>query len=204
MNTRASAWSVTMNMKNIPKDKCEEYIGRARQNNWSVEGQIEEGEQGTQHYQLLVRTPQVRFSAVKKMFPTAHIEVCRNVSALKNYVHKEETRIEEVRQVENKYVTWKDVRTRFFEWLQEETCEYDDVRKLVLWDKFICESVAEGIECDVIGVNPQYRSCIVKYWDGYVMRQNGRQSGSVDKSQTDRQEVSLPMYYTQDADGNQD
>lgn len=204
MDTRATAWSVTMNMKNIPKDKCEEYIGRARQNNWNVEGQIEEGEQGTQHYQLLVRTPQVRFSAVKKMFPTAHIEVCRNVSALKNYVHKSDTRVEEIKSVENKFISYKDVRDKFFTWVVEygESQVEDFQRRSELWDQFIEQSIGEGIECDVIGVNPQYRSCIQKYWNGYLRRQNvdNRQIDriyDVDR-QTDTQEVSLPIYTQND------
>lgn len=199
MDTRATAWSVTMNMKTIPRDRCEEYIGRARQNNWNVEGQIEQGEQGTQHYQLLVRTPQVRFSAVKKMFPTSHIEVCRNVSALRNYVHKEESRLEELKQVENKFVSWKDVRSKFFEWLLDypgASDTEDQQKRIELWDEFIEYSIGEGIECDVIGVNPQYRSCIMKYWNGYFRRQiDSRQTNmSIDNRQTDRQEVSLPVY----------
>lgn len=200
MDSRATAWSVTLNMKTIPRDKCEEYIGRARQNNWNVEGQIEQGEQGTQHYQLLVRTPQVRFSAVKKMFPTAHIEVCRNVAAMKNYVHKEETRVEELKSVENKYVSWKDVRDKFYEWVVEygEAHAEHDYDRLRLWDQFIGESWMNGIECDIIGVNPQYRSCILKFWKYGVLRQTDRQTNiSIDR-QTDRQTqiVSVPIYTT--------
>lgn len=200
MDSRATAWSVTMNMKNIPKDKCEEYIGRARQNNWNVEGQIEQGEQGTQHYQLLVRTPQVRFSAVKKAFPTAHIEVCKNVSALRNYVHKEDTRVEEIKSVENKFVSWKDIRDKFYEWVVEygEGHVKDQQRQLDLWDQFCGESWLQGIECDIICVNPQYRSCVIKFWKYGVRRQTEKTDNiSIDR-QTDRQtqEVSVPIYIT--------
>lgn len=201
MSARATAWSVTMNMKTIPRERCEEYIGRARQNNWFVEGQIEVGKEGTQHYQLLVRTPQVRFSAMRKMFPTAHIEIARNVHALEEYVHKEEGRVEELKKVENKFVSWKDVRDKFFQWVHEygELQVQDYERRTQLWDEFICDSLAEGIECDVIGVNPQYRSCIMKYWDGYVRRLSRQQTDniSVDNRQTDTQEVSLPIYTQQ-------
>lgn len=182
MGSRATAWSVTMNMKSIPKERCEEYIGNARQLGWNIEGQIEKGDEGTEHYQLLLRTPQVRFAAVKKCFPTAHIEVARNIAALKNYVHKEETRVEEVKFVENKFVSWKDVRDKFFEWVV--TSGYENERseegKMMRWDEFIRISIREGIECDVIGVNPQYRSCIMRYWIAYIHRQIDRQ--------TDRQE----------------
>ena len=38
----------------------------------------------------------MRFSAVKKAFPRANIQVARNVAALQQYVHKEDTRVEEL------------------------------------------------------------------------------------------------------------
>lgn len=41
----------------------------------------------------MVKTPQVRFSAVKKLFPRGHIEIARNPAALATYVGKEETRV---------------------------------------------------------------------------------------------------------------
>lgn len=86
---RSTAWSLTINN---PGQSDEENINVARQKGWKVEGQLEKGEGGTSHYQLFLRTPQVRFSAVKKAFPRAHIEVARNPTALQQYVHKEETR----------------------------------------------------------------------------------------------------------------
>lgn len=198
MSARANNWSLTMNMKNIPRERCEEYIGHARQLGWNVEGQIEQGEEGTHHYQLLVKTPQVRFSAIKKVFPTAHIEVARNVAALRNYVHKEDTRVEEIKQVENKFVSWKDVRDRFFEWIVDMGYSHlnRDDERMYRWDEFIGISIAEGIECDVIGVNPQYRSCIMKYWTSYVRRQLDKQTDIDTQTdrQTDRQEnIVVPM-----------
>lgn len=86
---RASAWSLTINN---PTDSDEECIALARQKGWRVEGQKEKGAEGTSHYQLFLQTPQVRFSAIKKAFPRAHIEVARNIAALKAYVHKADTR----------------------------------------------------------------------------------------------------------------
>lgn len=97
---RATSWSLTLNN---PTSADEECINLARQKGWKVEGQLEKGENGTPHYQLLVQTPQVRFSAVKKMFPRAHIEVARNVAALKEYVHKEKTREGELPTQQEKY-----------------------------------------------------------------------------------------------------
>lgn len=87
---RATCWSVTVNN---PTPQDEENIALARQKGWKVDGQLEKGQQGTLHYQLMVRTPQVRFSAVKKAFPRAHIEIARNPSALATYVEKSDTAV---------------------------------------------------------------------------------------------------------------
>lgn len=86
---RASCWSLTINN---PTPEDEECINLARQRGWIVEGQLEKGENGTPHYQLMVKTPQVRFSAVKRAFPRGHIEVARNAAALRKYVHKDQSR----------------------------------------------------------------------------------------------------------------
>jgi len=89
-DNRSTHWSVTIN--NHTASDYED-IQRARQRGWKVEGQEERGESGTPHLQLMVKTPQVRFSAVKKAFPRAHIEVARNVVALARYVQKEQTAV---------------------------------------------------------------------------------------------------------------
>lgn len=184
---RGTTWSLTCNLKNISRSTVESCISNAQAQGWGVQGQIEQGEEGTQHYQLMLKTPQVRFSAVKKVFPTAHIELARNAQALQQYVHKEESRVEEFKTIENAFVTWKTVRDKFFEWyVQNYDVEFPptDDQKLMYYDKFIGISIAEGMEVDLIGVNPQYRSCILRYWDSYIRRQTDRQ--------TDKQEVSLP------------
>lgn len=90
MDNRASTWSLTINN---PTSSDWEDLDHARQRGWKVEGQSEVGKDGTPHLQLLLRTPQVRFSAVKKIFRRAHIEPARNAAALSNYVNKEETRV---------------------------------------------------------------------------------------------------------------
>jgi len=97
---RSSTWSLTINN---PTSADEEEIARARQRGWKVDGQLEKGENGTTHYQLILKTPQVRFSAVKKAFSRAHIEVARNVQALENYVHKEDTRAGTLASSSEKY-----------------------------------------------------------------------------------------------------
>lgn len=86
---RSTCWSVTINNPTADDEEC---IALARQLSWQVEGQLEKGKEGTPHYQLMVKTPQVRFSALKKVFPRAHIEVAREPAALRQYVAKEDTR----------------------------------------------------------------------------------------------------------------
>ena len=66
---RSTCWSVTINNPTADDEEC---IALARQVNWTVEGQLEKGVEGTLHCQLMVKTPQVRFSALKKMFPSAY------------------------------------------------------------------------------------------------------------------------------------
>lgn len=100
MDNRASAWSVTINN---PTPQDYEEVDLARQKGWKVEGQLEKGETGTYHLQLMVRTPQVRFSAVKKTFSRAHIEPARNPVALANYVTKAETRVGQLPTGSDKY-----------------------------------------------------------------------------------------------------
>jgi len=89
-DNRGTCWSVTINN---PVAADHEEIARARQKGWSVDGQVEKGEEGTVHLQLMVKTPQVRFSAVKKQFSRGHIELARNPKALSNYVNKADTAV---------------------------------------------------------------------------------------------------------------
>lgn len=82
-------WILTINN---PEESDDVDISRARDKGWLVEGQKEKGKDGTEHYQIYVKSKQ-RFSALKKAFPRAHIEVCRNPDAVRQYVKKEDTRI---------------------------------------------------------------------------------------------------------------
>lgn len=190
---RDTCWSVTCNLKSISRDTVDSCIAAAESLGWGVVGQLEMGEEGTPHYQLMVKTPQVRFAAVKKVFPTAHIEGARNRSALANYVTKEDTRIESLKPIEMKYVTYPMLRNKFFEWLLQEhdlesyTTDHD--QRLKLWDTFIGESIALGMEVDLLGMNPQNRACVAKYWVYYIRRQTDRLAQD---SQTDTQEANVP------------
>lgn len=105
---RASTWSLTINN---PTSDDEECMNIARSKGWRLDGQLEVGKEGTPHYQIMLKTPQVRFSAIKKVFPRAHIEIARNSQALANYVNKEETRVADLPGDNNKYPS----TSRFFD-----------------------------------------------------------------------------------------
>lgn len=86
-------WSLTINNPTAADD---ELVSTApQQYTWLKEliGQKEVGENGTEHYQLYLRTDKVRFSQIKSVFTRAHIEPGRNVAALKKYVQKDDTAI---------------------------------------------------------------------------------------------------------------
>jgi len=134
-NERHSTWSITINN---PSASDEEDMSRARQKGWKVEGQLERGENGTPHYQLMVKTGQVRFSAVKKAFPRAHIEPARNEAALKEYVHKDKTKVGEL-QSENEFYPslakfWRMVTQYCLTWEKDrlDMCEWTDRKCMVL------------------------------------------------------------------------
>jgi len=133
---RHSNWSITINN---PTSADEEDIARARQKGWKVDGQLEKGENGTPHYQLLVTTGQVRFSAVKKAFSRAHIEPARNVAALKQYVHKEDTQVAALPQSSDKYPSlskfWIMVAQYCFSYEKDrlDMIEWSDNKRMVLY-----------------------------------------------------------------------
>jgi len=177
-------------MDTVRREFIDDCIGNAIRMGWKPDGQRETGDKnGVKHYQLQLHTPQVRFSQVKKVFPTAHIEQTRNKFALKNYVHKEATRDGEIdfKNIENRFVQYKDVRDRFYEWLLQEFEAPEMIAdRTETWDKFIGISIEEGIECDVIGVNPQYRSCIQKYWLNEIRKARLKKTASVDDKTLDK------------------
>lgn len=57
--------------------------------------QLERGEAGTAHFQVFIQfTSKRHFTAVKKLFPTAHVETAKNALKSYNYCKKDDTRVE--------------------------------------------------------------------------------------------------------------
>lgn len=159
-------------------DSLNELVANMPQN-WSLEGQIEQGHDKDDklHAQLFLKTEQTRGTKIQKYFPDCYIDEAQNPFALKNYVHKKDTRVAEFKTVENRSPQWRLVVEKFADWLVLSRAhnQHDDQQRLELWDSFILESIKEGMNIDIIGVNPQYRSCIVRYWDAYVYKALHRQ-----------------------------
>jgi len=167
--------------------------------NWHLEGQIEQGHSTDDklHAQLFLKTEHTRGTKVAKHFPNCYLDTAQNPFALKNYVHKKDTRIAEFKTVENRSPQWREVRKVFFKWYattypNQVTFGITDEDKMVYWDRFIGISLEDGMEIDLIGVNPQYRSCIMRYWHNALrMALSEIQPPSIDK-QTDRQDLHPP------------
>ena len=181
MSDRATCWSVTINN---PVASDDESIARAKQRSgWSVTGQKEQGENGTEHYQLMVKTPQTRFSSIKKAFPRAHIEVARNVKALAEYVQKEDTRVGSL-PTNDKYPSL----TKLWDLFNDYLTEWNISRQLMAgndalyyFDLFIAAYIEKGYHIETMGVNPQIRSAVKRYLPAVIARIRSS------RSQTDRQ-----------------
>ena len=158
---RGTIWSVTIN--NPTKEDTDGTLPPG----WSLEGQYEKGEQnGTLHFQGLLKTTQVRFSAVKRQFPRARIELARNPAALKEYVHKEETRVGEFNKTETPNIF--QVQTSVCKlWVKEE---YEAIRDrladmnkkdavLIYVDTIVDNMIKSGLRgIEFISINPMWRS----------------------------------------------
>lgn len=201
---RATCFSVTINN---PTDRDEEEIALARQRGWKVDGQLERGKSGTPHYQLIVRTPQVRLSTVTKQFRRGHVEIARNPLALQRYVHKEESREAEMPTSQEMYPSQQMVWNWFgslpitSQMIHERYCvyarqmrnariydptapqemryaEWRDQYLLDQFDEMMAQKIREGYFCELIAVNPQVRSAVKKF--GLAILERSRR-------QTDRQ-----------------
>ena len=199
-NQRATCWSVTINN---PVESDKEAIATAGQRRWTVTGQLEKGANGTPHYQLIVKTPQVRFSALKKQFPRAHIEIAHHPSALAAYVVKEETRIAAIEGTE-KYPSqaktmqfYGDHMIKLREYVNLECLSPQ--RLLNEFDTMCYNKIREGYYMELIAVNPQVRSAIVKFGLAIVFRERMRQR------QTDRQTTQnvVAGYSTTNSNGSE-
>ncbi len=91
--SRSRIWCFTINN---PDEKDESHLSQQNFLGFvkCLVWQIEEGKNNTPHIQGVVQFKnQMTFGNVKKKFPSAHLEVCRNFPASKLYCQKKEGRI---------------------------------------------------------------------------------------------------------------
>ena len=132
---------------------------------WEFDGQDEVGESGTHHHQFWVNTKkQVRFSAVKKVFPKCHIEKANDINKVKSYCKKVATR-QKTSQTnsdsqDDKYTTkmfWEDLARIWpdFKDTSEDEMECFDSATRCLIDS--------DIPCWMLAVQPQVRKAFQLY-----------------------------------------
>lgn len=199
MTDRATCWSITIN--NPKKEEYEIVLPVG----WKLEGQLEKGEEeGTLHYQGMLKTGQVRFSAVKKVFPRAHIEVARNVAALKKYVNKEETRVQSVQSIPTLFeyqtiIAEKWIEDEFKARIQRviEANQIPDFDVIAL--RYIDSLVAADIEsgrrgAEFIAINPMWRSSWKIFWRSIINRHGTHASSVSDASPPTESDGTPPAF----------
>ena len=170
---RSSCWSLTVNNP-TPEDRSP-----ILPPGWTVQGQEEVGKEGTPHLQLMLKCSRTeRFSAVKKVFPRAHIEVARNPAALSAYVHKEETRVDEFRTTGIPSIfeyqktiakQWNDLVFKALRQSSDQTIE-ETVTEYVSY--LVTREIAKGQEgAEWIDINPMWICSWKKHWRSILKRE---------------------------------
>lgn len=187
---RSNCWSLTIyhNVNDEPID--ETYTTPTLPPGWHVEGQIERCPKTEKlHYQGMAKTPQIRMSALCKVFGKKnHYEKARNVNDLTTYVHKPETRVAEVasKSVMNMYdfskhvaEMWEEERyAEIYEKANKKSYDSDgkykfDEGEIVLEyvDELIGECIEEGVEgAEWNGTNPAFRAMWKKFGRAVVKK----------------------------------
>lgn len=210
-DNRSSCWSVTINN---PTAADEEDINLARQKGWKVHGQKEQGDEGTEHYQLMVQTPQVRFSAVKKQFPRAHIEAARNNVALAQYVAKETTRVGDLPSQQSLYPSLSKYWELIVRQLNDDNCinlsyvyNPENERPSSIWwkaapasyrrdalialDEVTSKLIERRYNVESLAVNPQVRASWRRFYVAIIIRSMGDIDRQTDtRVQPDAEQIS--------------
>jgi len=171
---RATCWALTIFNKEETKTQLPP--------GWKLIGQWEQCPTTEKvHLQAMLKTPQERFSAIKRVFPTANISAARNEKALENYVSKEETRVGEFKTVESPNVfhlqqsvcaIWDDdVWAEMAE--QEMKKKMPDMGDAALRyvDSLVSRLIEEGTPgAEFAGVNPMWRSSWKRFYRAILVR----------------------------------
>lgn len=188
---KARSWSITINNPTEADHNRIQLLSSERWfKGWS--GQLEKGENGTEHIQGMLKTESVRFAQVKKALPRAHIEAARNEQALAAYVKKEDTRVAELpsiavftprvlseriaEDIYNKFVDdyGEDATVK---WFQDDAsrhagieAKWEKLNALDWLDKTAQKLIMEGHHCEMYAANPAVRSAYKLYFRAMVIR----------------------------------
>lgn len=189
---RATCWSITINNPTESDYKTQLPPG------WKLTGQLEKGKEGTEHYQGMLQTPQVRFGAVKKALPRAHIEVARNKAALTQYVHKDDTRVGTVTDnagVPSLFDYQHTVARKLIEGRDESGIRkyYADCDGNILpeVEKVVFEHIKEGMQgIEYIAINPMWISAWKKFGLAMLLREwSQTKDRQTDKTESKEQKI---------------
>jgi len=179
---RSNCWSITTN------NPVKADYSPALPPGWTIEGQKEIGKEGTPHLQLMLKCSGTeRFSAVKRVFPRAHIEKARDAKALANYVHKEETRVDEFRTqgIPSIFQYQKVVASKWddkvFTDLRQSSnqCIEDSVMEYV--DHIVSQEIEIGQEgAEWLAINPMWICSWRKFWRSIIKRERLVQKNLLD------------------------
>lgn len=188
MDDKACCWSITINN---PTEEDHQQWAALSSIHWVKEtkAQMEKGEEGTLHLQGMVRTQSVRFAALKKALPRAHIEAARQPAALAKYVAKEDTRVASLPTT--KTATQADIQTTILgvvlqdlyhstgmDPLTTDELELLTVNETIIkkhWEVYLDQAVNILIYQGYYGVefvvsNPQIRTAFKKYLPAILYR----------------------------------
>lgn len=200
MSVRGTNWSITIFYDNNNEPVSETYNPPLLPPGWKCEGQIEKCATTNRiHYQGKLKTPQVRVSQIGSIFGKKnHFEIAKNIMALSNYVHKDETRVcaVETAQTMNMYEfsnyivdLWneEDFKERIDAWQQEafdkegsKQSRGDIVLEYV--DSLVIDCIEKGVRgAEWHATNPAFRAMWKKFGEAVA-----RRKGAADR-QTDRQ-----------------
>ena len=162
---------------------------------WTFDGQLEVGANGTPHYQFYLDTKrQMRFAAVKKVFPACHIEASKHPKKVESYCKKLDTR-SAATQTESqtdipKYTTkdfWEDLSKVWPDFRNESEDEME------CFDSAVRCLVDIDIPCYMLAVQPQVRKAFQLYGHR-IMAQFDRKFGTDEKSDNVLYETSGPLH----------
>lgn len=212
MTERATCWSVTWYPptdsmdQEVSQREIEAYAHRTLAPGWQVTGQMEQcPKTGRYHYQAMLKTPQVRRSAVIAAMDKAHIEKSINNAKLANYVQKEESRVAQITPAEPLHTiyTYQDIIADMY---NEEECKAYIQRRMELTEwkehygeafvKYIDTLVSKDIRAGRKGVeyvafNPMWRAAWKLFGPDIIYRHNIKKDGAQEVRQEDVEKEGL-------------